>query len=98
LIAAFSVGSFQEIYQWMRFLSWVTISSYTGCFWWTFIQTILIAFFWYVYEFGPKHRKWSLIDILKNPVPGIEFEGRLGESDDFDSLQRCCFNHNIIAH
>ncbi len=84
------------------FFSWVTISSYTGHFWWTFIQAILIVpimfytFCWYFYEFGPKHCKRSLIDILKNSVPGIEFEGRIGESDDFDSLRRC-FNHNIIA-
>ncbi len=34
---------------------------------------------------------------LKNPIPRIEFEGRIGESEDFDSLRRRCFNHNIIA-
>jgi hypothetical protein len=50
-----------------------------------------------VYDFGPKHRKRTLFDILLNPVPGIDFGGLLGESDDFDSLRRRRFNHNIIA-
>ncbi len=104
LIAAFSVRSFQEIYQWILFLSWVTISSYTGCFWWTFIQTILIVpigfytFVWYVYGFGLMHCKRSLIDILKKSCSRNRFEGCIGKSDDFDSLRRRCFNHNIIAH
>ena len=36
----------------------------------------------------PSIAKRTLFNILLNPVPGIEFEGRFGESDDFDSLQR----------
>jgi hypothetical protein len=55
------------------------------------------GFFWYVYNFGPKHRKQSRYDILLNPVPEEEFEGRIGESDDFESLRRQRFNHNIMA-
>ncbi len=50
-----------------------------------------------MYDFGPKSRRRSFFDILSNPVPGIEFEGRLGEADDFEALQRRQFNHNIIA-
>jgi hypothetical protein len=38
-------------------------------------------------NFGSKHCKRSLLDILSNLVPGIEFDGRLGESDEFDSLK-----------
>jgi hypothetical protein len=57
----------------------------------------LYTFFWSVYDFGPKHCKRSLFDILRNPVPGIEFEGRPGESDDIDSLRRRRFNHCILA-
>jgi hypothetical protein len=70
---------------------------------WSLIQVFFIVpitiytFFRGVYDFGPKHRKRTLLDILLNPVPGIEFEGRLGESDDFDSLRRRRFNHNIVA-
>jgi hypothetical protein len=57
----------------------------------------LYAFFWTVYDFGPKHRKRSLFDILRNPVPGIEFEGRPGELDDIDSLRHRQLNHCILA-
>jgi hypothetical protein len=38
-----------------------------------------------------------LIEILYNLVPGIEFKGCLGESDDFDSLNCYCFNNNFIS-
>ena len=55
------------------------------------------GFFWYVYNFGPKHRKQSRYDILLNPVLEEEFEGWIGESDDFESLRRQRFNHNIMA-
>ncbi len=58
---------------------------------------MLYTFFRAVYNFGPKHCKRSLFDILRNPVPGVEFDGRPGESDDFDSLRRHRFNHYIIA-
>jgi hypothetical protein len=48
-------------------------------------------------NFEPKHHKWSLFDILSNLVPGVEFDGRIGESDNFTSLERCRFNHNLAA-
>ena len=54
-------------------------------------------FYQYVYNFGPKHCKWSLLDILFNPVPGIEFDGCIGESEDFASLKRRRFNHNLVS-
>jgi hypothetical protein len=54
-------------------------------------------FFWAIYDFGPKHLKQSFIDIFKNPVPGIAFEGSIGETDDFDSFWHLQFNHNLIA-
>ena len=63
-----------------------------GRFMWSLIQVFFIipitiyTFFWGVYDFGPKCHKRTLFDILLNPVPGIEFEGRLGETDDFDAL------------
>ena len=88
----FTIDLVQDIYQWSRFLSWIAISSYTGQFWWSIFQVLfmvlitLYTLFRTVYDFGPKHCKRSLFDILRNPVPGIEFEGRPGESDDIDSL------------
>jgi hypothetical protein len=90
----FAIDLVQDLHQWSRFISWITTSSYTGRFWWSIFQVIFVVpitlytFFQAIYDFGPKHRKRSLLDILRNPVPGIEFEGRPGESDDFDLLQR----------
>ena len=90
----FAIHLIQDLYQWSRFLSWIAISSYTGRFWWSLIQLVFVipitlyTFFWSVYDFGPKHCKRSLLDILWNPVPGIELEGRLGKSDDLNLLQR----------
>ena len=92
-----------QVFHWMGFLLRLFFQSYTGRFWlailrWIFIvPIILFTFFWNIYNFGPKHRKRSLFEILCNPVPGIEFEGRINESDDFDSLKRRRFNHNIIS-
>jgi hypothetical protein len=74
------------------FLSRIAILSYAGWFWWSIIQVVFIVpimfytFFWGIYDFRPKHCKQSFLDILKNPVPGVEFEGLIGELDDFNSL------------
>jgi hypothetical protein len=76
---------------------------YTGCFWWTVLQTIFVvpvmfySFFQYVCNFGPKHCKWTLYNIIMNPVPEVDFKGRLREADDFEALQHQRFNHNIVA-
>jgi hypothetical protein len=86
------VGILQESIQWTCFLTWIAITSRMERFTWSFIQVFFIVpitiytFFREVYDFGPKHRKRTLFDILLNPVPGIEFERRLGESDNFFSL------------
>jgi hypothetical protein len=83
----------QEMHQWSRFLTWVALTSYTAQFWWSLIQVAFVlpitfySFFRYIYDFGPKHRKRSLIDILLNPVPGVEFEGRIGETHNIDSFR-----------
>ncbi len=59
---------------------------------WSLIQVFFIVpimiytFFRGVYDFGPKCRKRTFFDILLNPVLGIEFEERLGETDDFDAF------------
>jgi hypothetical protein len=87
----------------MGFLLRLFFHSYTGRFWlsilrWIFIvPIILFTFFWNMYNFGPKHCKRSLFEILCNPVPGIEFEGQINESDDFDFLKCWRFNHNLIS-
>jgi hypothetical protein len=60
------------------------------------VPVVFYTFYKSVYDFGPKHRKRTLMDIITNPVPGIEFEGRLGDSDTFDSFQQRRFNHNAV--
>jgi hypothetical protein len=87
----------------MSFLAWKFISSSSGCFWlsilfWIFIVPIVLyTIFHGVYNFGPQHCQWSFIDILFNPVPELEFEGRTTESNDFDSLKHQRFNRNLTA-
>ena len=99
----FTIDFVQDLYRWILFLLRIAIFSYTGRFWWFTLQVVFIVpitlytFFRGVYDFGPKHRKRSFFDILRNPVPSVEFEGRTGESDDFNSLKRRRFNHNIVA-
>jgi hypothetical protein len=60
------------------------------------VPIVFYTFYKSVYDFGPKHRKRTFMDMITNTVPGIEFERRLGESDTFDSFQRCRFNHNAV--
>ncbi len=101
--AAITTQVIHQAFHWMEFLLWLFVTSYSGRFWllilrWIFIvPIILFTFFWNIYNFCPKHRKRSLIKILCNPVPGIEFEGQLNESKDFESLKRRRFNHNLIS-
>ncbi len=61
------------------------------------VPTVFYSFYKSVYNFGPKHCKCSLKDILLNPVPGIEFEGRVRESSDYDSFKCRRFNHNPVG-
>jgi hypothetical protein len=86
------VGILHESIQWTCFLTWIAITSRMGSFIWSLIQFFFIVpitiytFFWGVHDFGPKCHKRTFFDILLNPVPGVEFEGRLGKTDDFDAF------------
>jgi hypothetical protein len=51
------------------------------------VPIILFLFFWSIYYFGPEHCILLLFDILTNPVPGIEFGGCDGESNDLNSFR-----------
>jgi len=46
---------------------------------------------------GPSIASALYLTYLSNPVPGVEFDGRIGESDDFTSLEQRQFNHNLVA-
>jgi hypothetical protein len=98
----FTIDFIQDLYRWILFLLRIAIFSYTGRFWWSILQVVFIititldTFFQGVYDFGPKHRKRSFFDIMSNPVPSVEFEGRIGESNDCNSLRRRRFNHKSL--
>jgi hypothetical protein len=94
-LVGLSVGSVEILHEsilWTCFLSWIAISSRIGRFLGSLIQVFFIipipiyTFFRGVYDFGPKSCRRSFFDILSNPVPGIEFEVRLGKADDFEAL------------
>jgi hypothetical protein len=101
--ASITTQGIKQAFHWMGFLFWMFMTSYTGHFWWSILHwifivpIILFTLFQNLYNFGPKHCKQSLFEILCNPDPGIEFAGQLAKSDYFDSLRRHRFNHNPIA-
>jgi hypothetical protein len=102
----FTASFIKQAIQWLLYLAYVFLTTKFGQALWFVTSTVLCAvsivpiviytFYKSDYDFGPKHRKQTLIDIITNPVPGIEFEGRLGESDTFDSFQQRRFNHNAV--
>jgi hypothetical protein len=75
----------KQAIQWLLYLAYVLLTTKFVQALWFVISTVLCAvfivpiifytFYNSVYDFGPKHRKWTLMDIITNPVPGIEFEG-----------------------
>ena len=102
-ILSFLSQIIHKVFRWMSFLACKFILSYSGRFWLSILCWILIVpidlytFFHGVNNFVPRHCQWSFIDILFNPVPGIKFEGRTTESNDFDLLKHQRFNHNLTA-
>ncbi len=104
----FTASFIKQAIQWLLYLAYVFLTTKFGQALWFVISTVLctvfivpIVFYTFyksIYDFGLKHRKRTLMDIITIPVPGIEFEGRLGESDTFDSFQRRGFNHNAVEH
>jgi len=52
------------------------------------------TFYKSIYDFGPAHRKRSFIDILSQPVPGVEFEE---QHDDSNLHSRRRFHHKIVS-
>jgi hypothetical protein len=102
----FTASFIKQAIQWPLYLAYVFLTTKFGQALWFVTSTVLctvfivpIVFYTFykrVYDFGPKHRKRTFIDIITNPVPGIEFKGRLGESVTFDSFQRGRFNYNAV--
>ena len=93
----FTASLFKQVIQWLLFMTHLFFTTRLGQIIWSFLSTVLYlvfivlivfhSFYKSVYDFGPKHCKQSFWEILTQPVPGIEFKGRLGKSADTDSLQ-----------
>jgi hypothetical protein len=104
---SFPASLLNQVFQWLLFLIRLFFTTRLGRILWSFLLMVLCtvfivpivfhSFYKSVYNFWPKHRKRSFWEIMTQPVPGIEFEGRLGKSADLDSLQRRQFNHKPIA-
>ncbi len=103
----FTASLFKQVIQWLLFLTCLFFTTRLGQFIWLFLLMVLClvfivpivfhSFYKSVYDFGPKHCKQTFWESLTQPVPEIKFEGCLGKSADFDSLQQCRFNHKPIG-
>jgi hypothetical protein len=92
----FTASLFKQVIQWLLFLACLFFTTRLRQIIWSFLSTVLClvfmvpivihSFYKSIYDFGPKHHKQLFWEIITQPVPGIEFEGRLGKSADFDSL------------
>jgi hypothetical protein len=80
---------FKQVIQWLLSMTRLFFTTRLGKTIWSFFPVLCIvfivpivfhSFYKSIYDLGPKHCKQSFWEILTQPVPGIEFEGRLGES------------------
>ncbi len=100
----FTVSLIKQAIQWLLFVVNLFLTTMFGRALWSIISMVLcivfivlIVFYTFyksIYDFGPKHCKQSFIDILSQPVQGIEFEE---QHDDSDSHLRCRFNHKMVS-
>jgi len=99
----FMVSLIKQATQWFFFVVNLFLTTTFGQALWSIISTVLcivfivpITFYTFyksIYDFGPAHRKQSFIDILSQPVPGIEFEEQYDDSN-FHSRRR--FHHKMV--
>ena len=103
-IILFTASLFKQAIQWLLFVVNLFLTTKFGRAIWSIISTVLcivfivpIVFYTFyksIYDFGPAHRKQSFIDILSQPVPGIDFEEK---HDDSNSHLRRRFNHKMVS-
>jgi hypothetical protein len=101
----FTASLFKQAIQWLFFVVNLFLTTKIDRAIWKIISTVLcivfivlIVFYTFyksIYDFGLAHRKQSFIDILSQPVPGIEFEET--KHDDSNSHLRHRFNHKIMS-
>ncbi len=80
----FTASFIKQAFQWFLFVVNLFLTTKFGSTLWSIFSTVLcivlivlIVFYTFyksIHDFGPKHRKRSFIDILSQPVPGIEFK------------------------
>ena len=100
----FPASLIKQAIQWLLFVVILFLTTKFGRALWLILSTdlcivfiVLIVFYTFyksIYDFGPAHRKRSFIDILSQPVPGIDFEE---QHDDSNSHLRHRFNHKMIS-
>jgi hypothetical protein len=97
----------KQAFQWFLLVVNLFLTTKFGRTLWSIISTVLcivfivpIVFYTFyksIYDFGPKHRKRSFIDILSQPVPGIEFKEQTHrETHQADPHLRRRFNHRLV--
>jgi len=103
----FTASFIKQAFQWFLFVVNLFLTTKFGRTLWSIFLTVLcivfivpIVFYTFyksIYDFGPKHRKQSFIDILSQPVPGIEFEEQTHrKTHQADSSLRRRFNHRLV--
>ena len=100
----FTASLIKQTTQWLLFVVNLFLTTTFGRALWSIISTVLcivfivpITFYTFyksIYDFGPAHRKRSFIDILSQPVPGVEFEE---QHDDSNLHSRRRFHHKIVS-
>ena len=101
----FPASLIKQAIQWLLFVVILFLTTKFGRALWLILSTdlcivfivpiVFYTFYKSIYDFGPAHRKRSFIDILSQPVPGIDFEE---QHDDSNSHLRHRFNHKMISH
>jgi hypothetical protein len=100
----FTTSLIKQAIQWLLFMVNLFLTTTFRRALWSIISTVLcivfivpIVFYTFyksIYDFCPKHCKQPFIDILSQPVPGIEFEE---QHDDSDSHLHRRFNHKMVS-
>ncbi len=101
----FTASLIKQAIQWLLFVVNLFLTTKFGRALWSVISTVLCSvfivlivfytFYKSIYDFGPAHCKQSFIDILSQPVPGIDFKEK---DDDSNSHLRRRFNHKMVSH
>ncbi len=101
---SFIASLIKKAFLWLFFMVNLLLTTTPGRVCWSILPTVLcivfivpIVFYTFyksIYDFAPNHCKQSFIDILTQPVLGIEFKEK---HDGSDSHWCCRFNHKMVS-